>query len=331
MSEPQNPPHVPDPQRPPVPPLPPLPPLPPQAQAQGQPPAQPQAPGQQPAQAPGQYPAYNPYAPQAPAPGQPPAYGAQPAGQPPAYGAQPAGYGAYPSYGQPPVPPPYPGYAGAGYVPAPPQVKKRSPWLIIGLVGAGVVVLAIIGMLIAIFSSPAAAPADPEIPDPPVSQPSDPDAPVADAVAFGDCAIQPADGWALGSTGEGSVMLQNASGELLEGTCAQLEAGVEPGVVVQSWFDFLAERDCTASEMVNPPAAQDAGVRDLDVGMGMMLCTVSTAQGTIDLGVLTISATRDDGLTGLTTLYFAEGSDFDTLNAQFATMTQSVWMSVLED
>ena len=324
----------------PIPPKPPLPGQPTPPPPGGDPAAAPQTAGQ-----PFPPSAHNPYAPSAAYPGQP--YAGQPyAGQP--YAGQPAAgqpapgqpYAGQPYAGQPAPGQPYPGHAGVGYAAPPAGGKKKSPALILGLVAGGVVLLAIIGTLIAIFTSPAAQetarPAPPVPTDQPAA-PTDPDEddpvapsqPSGDAVAFGDCEIVPVQGWTFHADGSEWAYGESGNGELVEAGCVAFEADTDPGFVLQSYFGVLAEDTCTESEVLSEPAEVDAGIDGLAVGSGVLGCRVSNANGTFDVAILALSGTRDDGRTVITGLYLLEGSDQERLQQDFSAMTQSAWVDLL--
>jgi hypothetical protein len=238
----------------------------------------------------------------------------------------------------------------------PPQ--KKSTGLILGLVGGALALLVLIGGIALVFGgddgdqptttispgAPTAPPDDPSTePSPePSDEPTEPSSPPSasrkpepdpttssggepsgDAIDLGnDISLVPAKGWDVTKKSKGLAQLSNGE-EMFLGQAVELEAGTNPGQLCSAWHKQVAEDAANAKH--GEPKKLDLGTSTLSGASCMAQMTVSTGQGSSEIGVYSVVSVREsDGVTVLGTVYFTEDSDTEKIDRDFSAMVNSM-------
>ncbi len=319
------------------------------APQQGQPyPAQGQPPQGQPGPAGGQFPpSGQPYPPS----GQPPQQGSGypqpgygPAGQqyPPAGASGPFGGGGS-----------RPGYQGGGFQPQPPKPKGNG--MVIGIVVAGLAVVALAGWLLMTLFGPSGGDPTPSVsptvstqstppspqpsPDPSTDPSTDPspapspststNPPSSGGLEVGlGVSVAPATGWQQTSRDELKNYTELGNGKALLATQAfRVEGQVTGKDVVASYMKQITANMTSVS--TKEPAVMDVKNSRLSVGIGSWSGTRATSQGSLKLSYVSIISVRDDGLTVMSTLIVPSGTSVASVQTDYLAMTNSLLNSQL--
>ena len=294
--------------------------------------------GGQPPQA-GQYPGQG--GPQYPQGGQPyPQQGGgyRPAGQYPPAGGQP-GMGGYPG-------------GGGGFPPAP--AKPKSNGMVIGIVVAGLAVVALAGWLLMTLLGPGGGGTTPTVsptvstqttaptPQPtqstePTTDPTPQPSPTATTntnpaggveVGLG-VSITPADGWRQSSRNELKNYTELSNGKAILATQAFRVEGQVTGKDVVTQYMKQITAGLTGVTTRNPEVLDVKNDR-LSAGIASWAGTKATSQGSVKVSYVSIIAVRDDGLTVMSTLIVPAGTTVASLQDEYLTMTNSMLNSQLQ-
>lgn len=290
-----------------------------------------------------------------------------PGGQPYPQAAQPSQPGqGYPQQGYGPAGQQYPpagasgsfggpGYPGGGFQPQPPKPKGNG--MIIGIVVAGLAVVALAGWLLMTLFSPGGGDPTPSVsptvstqqstppspqpsPDPSTDPSTDPspdpspststNTPPAGGVEVGlGVSVTPATGWQQTSREEMKNFTQLSNGKALLATQAfRVEGQVSGTDVVASYMKQITENMTGVS--TKTPSVMDVKNSRLSVGIGSWSGTRATSQGSVKLSYVTIMSVRDDGLTVMSTLIVPSGTTVASVQDDYLEMTNSLLNSQLK-
>ncbi len=287
-----------------------------------------------------------------------PGYGQPGYGQPGyGYGQSPYGPSSYPQQGygqqgygqgpgqQGPGQPYGPSGPGAG---GPGGPRRHSGAMILGIVAGSIALLVLIGAIIGVLSGRdqgSAATIRPGTGTPTAHAPQQGSAPAgrpSSAPGSGPtgsagggsrgsgqpirlahgCSVTPADGWTTRSAKKGVVVLQNDAGDMLNAQCAKLDAGTDPGQVLNDWMDQISSDHSDVQKSKVKPLDTSGG--KLKAASQSMTYTDSSSQGTADVGVTSVVAVRKDGVTAVETIWYTRSSDAARLNSDFTSMLGSL-------
>lgn len=290
-----------------------------------------------------------------------------PGGQPYPQGGRPPQGGGYPQPGYGPAgqyPPagasgPFgggsqPGYPGGGYQPQPP--KPKSNGMVIGIVVAGLAVVALAGWLLMTLlgpsggdptpsvsptvSAPSTPPPSPQpSPDPSTDPSTDPspdpspststNPPSSGNLEVGlGISVAPATGWQQTSRNELKNYTELSNGKALLATQAfRVEGQVSGTDVVASYMKQITATMTGVS--TKTPSVMDVKNSRLSVGIGSWSGTRATSQGSVKLSYVTIISVRDDGLAVMSTLIVPSGTTVASVQNDYLAMTNSLLNSQL--
>lgn len=300
-----------------------------------------------------------------------------PQGQPGPAGPFPPGQ-AYPQGGQPPQQGrgyPQPGYGPAGQYPpagasgpfgaAPPQAgyqgggfqppKPKGNGTVIGIVVAGLAVVALAGWLLMTLFGPSggdptpsvsptvSAPSTPASPQPSPDPSTDPSTdpspdpspssstnpPSSGSLEVGlGISVAPATGWQQTSRNELKNYTELSNGKALLATQAfRVEGQVSGTDVVASYMKQITSTMTGVS--TKTPSVMDVKNSRLSVGIGSWSGTRATSQGSVKLSYVTIISVRDDGLAVMSTLIVPSGTTAASVQNDYLAMTNSLLNSQL--
>ncbi len=287
-----------------------------------------------------------------------------PGGQPYPAGGQPSQPGGYPQQGYGPAGQQYPpaggsgscggpGYSGGGFQPQPPNPKGTGKN--IGIVVAGLAVVALAGWLLMTLFGPSGGDPTPSVsptvstqqstppspqpsPDPSTSTDPSPDpspststsTPSGDGIEVGlGVSVTPANGWQQSSREEMKNFTQLSNGKALLATQAfRVEGQVSGTDVVASYMKQITANMTGVS--TKTPSVMDVKNSRLSVGIGSWSGTRATSQGSVKLSYVTIMSVRDDGLTVMSTLIVPSGTTVASVQDDYLEMTNSLLNSQLK-
>ncbi|MFT3969220.1 MAG: hypothetical protein QM695_02815 [Micropruina sp.] len=268
-----------------------------------------------------------------------PGYG--PAEYPPAGASGPFGGGSQP------------GYPGGGYHPRPPEPKSNG--MVIGIVVAGLAVVALAGWLLMTLFGPSGGDPTPTV-SPTVSTPSNPSSPQPSPDPSTDpstdpspdpspststnppssgglevglgVSVAPASGWQQSSRNELKNYTELSNGKALLATQAfRVEGQVSGTDVVASYMKQITSTMTGVS--TKTPSVMDLKNSRLSVGIGSWSGTRATSQGSVKLSYVTIISVRDDGLAVMSTLIVPSGTTVASVQSDYLAMTNSLLYSQL--
>ncbi|MFT3833797.1 MAG: hypothetical protein QM711_10840 [Micropruina sp.] len=269
--------------------------------------------------------------------------GYRPAGQYPPAGGQ-APFGGQPGTGG------YPG--GGGFSPAP--AKPKSNGMVIGIVVAGLAVVALAGWLLMTLLGPGGGGPTPTVsptvstqttaPTPQPTQSTDPTtdptpqpSPTTTTntnpgggveVGLG-VSITPADGWRQSSRNELKNYTELSNGKAFLATQAFRVEGQVTGKDVVTQYMKQITAGLTGVTTRNPEVLDVKNDR-LSAGIASWAGTKATSQGSVKVSYVSIIAVRDDGLTVMSTLIVPAGTTVASLQDDYLTMTNSMLNSQLQ-
>lgn len=269
-----------------------------------------------------------------------------------------AGYGAggqYPPAGAsaPYGAGPQPGYGG-GFQPQPP--KPKSNGMVIGIVVAGLAVVALAGwLLMSLFgpgggdptpsvspsvSTQTTAPSPQPSPDPSTDPSTDPspspspststNKPPSGGLEVGlGVSVTPVSGWGQSDRDEMKNYTELSNGKALLATQAfRVEGQVTGQDVVAAYMKQITANMTGVS--TKTPGVMDVKNSRLSVGIGSWTGTRATAQGSVKLSYVSIISVRDDGLTVMSTLIVPAPNTVASVQDDYLTMTNSLLNSQLQ-
>ncbi len=305
-----------------------------------------------------------------PQPGQPgPAGGPFPPSGQPYQGGQPPQQGrGYPQPGYGPAGQQYPpagasgpfggggsqpGYQGGGFQPQPPKPKGNG--MVIGIVVAGLAVVALAGWLLMTLLGPSGGDPTPSVsptvstqstppspqpsPDPSTEPSTDPspdpspststNPPPSGGLEVGlGVSVAPATGWQQTSRDELKNYTELSNGKALLATQAfRVEGQVSGTDVVASYMKQITATMTGVS--TKTPAVMDVKNSRLSVGIGSWSGTRATSQGSVKLSYVAIISVRDDGLAVMSTLIVPSGTSVASVQNDYLAMTNSLLNSQL--
>jgi hypothetical protein len=307
-------------------------------------------------QNPGQWGAQGGYPPQGqPAPGgypqQPGGYPQQqPGGYPPQQ--QPTGYPSQQAYNPQGAYNPQAGYRPQATFPPqgaaggpPPQgtpPAKKSPFMLIGIVVAAVVLLAAIGGIILVLNKgDKTQPGSTITPTQPTSQPTDQpteqpsgqsteptDQPTGQQTQpsgqsidlGGGISLTPAAGYQVEKTEEGFARLSNGK-QIFVGQTGKLDPSTNPGQFCDSFHHKVTEGN--ANPKYSEPKTVNVNPK-VKAATCQAVSTVSAGSGSGEVFVASLVSVRTDGLALIGTIFFAKGADTTQLNKDFSFMVSSM-------
>lgn len=279
-----------------------------------------------------------------------------PQGQP--YPQQAGGYrpaGQYPPAGQPPFGgrPGMGGYPGGGGF-SPPPAQPKSNGMVIGIVVAGLAVVALAGWLVmTLFGSNGSGPTptgsptvstQTTVPTPQPTQSADPttgptpqpspttttNTPPTGGVEVGlGLSISPADGWRQASRNELKNYTELTNGRAILATQAFRVEGRVTGKDVVAKYMGQVTAGLTGVTTKSPEVLDVKNDR-LSAGIASWSGTKATSQGSVKVAYLSIIAVRDDGLTAMSTLIVPAGTTVASLQSEYLAMTSSLLNSQLQ-
>lgn len=257
------------------------------------------------------------------------------------YGQPPAQQG---GFGQPQHGYGYPGQQ-TGFGPTGPggpggQRPKKSNGMIIGIVAAGVAVLALVGVAIGLFFGgdkddpvipppipPTAAPTTPGAtpsPTPTTSPTTSTSQAPADAIEIGQgLNITPAAGWSVVEQDDDAVLLRDARGRVF---LAQSGRSADPRSDVQAVLNTITEAgtDVRKNEVQTPQVHESLNIASQAAQM-----TAASGSGSAQVGVLAVVSSRTADQVAFVAIVMAPAGDFqdEAFTDEAGSMLGSLWVS----